>query len=75
LPPLIAQVEFDRADIPRIMGLVTAVNQTVLAFAPGVIGSLHDATGGYVIPFALAAAIQSLAAIVILLGRSMEKRG
>lgn len=75
LPPLIAQVEFDRADIPRIVGLVTAVNQTVLAFAPGVIGALHDATGGYVIPFALAAAIQSLAAIVILLGRSMEKRG
>ena len=43
LPPLIAQVEFDRADIPRIMGLITAVNQTLLAFAPGVIGALHDA--------------------------------
>jgi len=75
LPPLVAQVEFNRADIPRIMGLVTAVNQALFAFAPGVIGAVHDAFGGYVVPFAFAAAIQSLAAVVILLGRSTEKRG
>jgi MFS family permease len=76
LPPMIAQVEFGRADIPRIMSLVTAVNQAVLAFAPGIIGALHDAAGGYVLPFALAAIIQSLAAVAILLGRRvLEMRG
>jgi hypothetical protein len=69
LPPLIAQVEFDRADVPRIMSLVTAVNQALFAFAPAAIGALHDAVGGYVIPFAAAAIIQSLAAVVIMLGR------
>jgi cyanate permease len=56
------------------MGLVTAVNQALFAFAPGIIGALHDAFGGYVVPFAFAAAIPTAAAVVILLGRSVEKR-
>jgi cyanate permease len=69
LPPLIAQVEFDRADVPRIVGLVTAVNQALFAFAPAVFGALRDAVGNYDVPFAVAAVMLFLAGIVVLAGR------
>lgn len=69
LPPLIAQAEFDRADVLRVVALVTAVNQLFFAFAPGLFGTLRDITGGYALPIALAAALQIAAAVVILLGR------
>ena len=32
LPPLIAQHEFNRADVARVVGLVTSINQAVFAF-------------------------------------------
>ena len=38
LPPIIAQAEFEPADTPRVVALVTAVNQAVFAFAPFVFG-------------------------------------
>jgi hypothetical protein len=69
LPPLIAQVEFDRADVPRIMSVATGVNQAVFSFAPAVIGALHDASGTYAVPFAAAATILLMAGGVVLLGR------
>jgi MFS family permease len=65
LPPLIAQVEFDRADIPRIISLVTAVNQALFAFSPAVIGALHDYFGNYAVPFAIAASVLFMAGVVI----------
>ena len=43
LPPLIAQTEFAAGDVPRVVALVTAVNQAVFAFAPG---SLWGSQGG-----------------------------
>jgi MFS family permease len=72
LPPLIVQVEFNRADVPRVMSLVTGVNQAVFSFAPAVIGALHDASGNYAVPFALAATILLMAGIVVLLGRTSK---
>jgi MFS family permease len=66
LPPLIAQQEFARADIPRIVALVTAVNQAVFAFAPGLFGILREVTGGYAVPFLAAAAVQLVAGVVVL---------
>jgi MFS family permease len=68
LPPLIAQVEFERADVPRIISLLTAVNQAVFAFAPAVIGALHDGFGSYAVPFAVAASILFMAGVVIFAG-------
>jgi len=67
LPPLIAQAEFDPADVPRIVGLVTAVNQAAFAFAPAAFGALRDAVESYTIPFAAAAGVLLLAAAVVLL--------
>jgi MFS family permease len=69
LPPLIAQAEFHPADVPRIVGLVTALNQAAFAFAPAAFGALRDAIGSYTTPFALAAAVLLAAGGVLLLGR------
>jgi cyanate permease len=69
LPPLIAQAELDRADVLRAVALMTAVNQALFAFAPGVFGVLRDLTGSYGLPLALAAALQLAGAILILVGR------
>jgi hypothetical protein len=41
LPPLIAQREFPSDTVPRVVALVTAVNQAVFAFAPAVLGILR----------------------------------
>jgi ribosomal protein S18 acetylase RimI-like enzyme/MFS family permease len=69
LPPLIAQGEFAQADVPRVVALVTAVNQAVFAFAPAVFGLLAQVSDGYAVPFMVAAAIQVVAAFVVILGR------
>jgi cyanate permease len=73
LPPLIAQAEFGRADVARIVALVTAVNQAVFAFAPALFGALHDLFGSYGAPFACAAAMQLIAGCVILAGGSYRR--
>jgi predicted MFS family arabinose efflux permease len=69
LPPLIAQTEFAAGDVPRVVALVTAVNQAVFAFAPAVFGVLREASGAYTMPFLLAAVGQVIAGTVIVLGR------
>jgi cyanate permease len=69
LPPLIAQTEFAAGDVPRVVALVTAVNQAVFAFAPAIFGVLREASGAYTMPFLLAAVVQVIAGTVIVLGR------
>jgi hypothetical protein len=46
LPPLIAQAEFPRADVQRVVALVVAIAQATYAFAPALFGALLVATGG-----------------------------
>jgi hypothetical protein len=72
LPPIIAQAEFEPADIPRVVALVTAINQAVFAFAP--FGVLHDLTGNYAVAFSAAALFELMAAAMVLTGREMLKR-
>lgn len=69
LPPLIAQNEFERADVGTVVALMTAINQAVFAFAPAVFGSLRDATASYSVPFAMAAAAQTGAALLVFAGK------
>lgn len=69
LPPLIAQKEFAAADVPRVVALVTAVNQAVFAFAPAAFGILRGISGAYTVPFLIAAVIQVIAGAIIVLGR------
>jgi hypothetical protein len=75
LPPLIAQAEFARADVPRAIALSTAVSQATFAFAPAAFGTLREVTavagGGesLLLFFSMAAAVQLVAAAAYLLGR------
>jgi MFS family permease len=70
LPPLIAQRDFAPSDVPRVVALVTAVNQAVFAFAPAILGVLRELSGSYALPFLIAAGLQLLASMIVVLGRS-----
>jgi MFS family permease len=72
LPPLIAQAEFARAEVGRVVALVTAVNQAAFAFAPAILGLLRDLAGGGWAPIAAALAVQVAAAIVVLAARFLR---
>ncbi|MBR0641927.1 MFS transporter [Plastoroseomonas hellenica] len=72
LPPLIAQTEFARADVARVVALVTAVNQAAFAFAPAVFGALRDLAGGNTTSMLAAALVQVAAAAVVLAGRRIR---
>jgi len=70
LPPLIAQVEFGKADVQRVVPLIVAVGQGTYAFAPAAFGwlrTLSPAEGMLV--FVAAALIQAAAIALFLLGR------
>jgi MFS family permease len=45
LPPLIAQVEFAKEDVPRVVALIIAIAQATYAFAPAVFGFVRELTG------------------------------
>ena len=72
LPPLIAQREFRPADVGTVVALITAINQAVFAFAPAVFGALRDVTGAYVEVFLAGAALQAVAAGIVVLGRRIS---
>ncbi|MBI3516412.1 MAG: MFS transporter [Proteobacteria bacterium] len=69
LPPLIAQIEYERPDAGRAVALVTGITQAVSAFAPVAFGTLHDLAGGFSAPLAAAAVLQLAAAAIVLIGR------
>ncbi|MBI3516410.1 MAG: YbfB/YjiJ family MFS transporter, partial [Proteobacteria bacterium] len=69
LPPLIAQAEFERVDVGRVVALTTAINQALFALAPGLFGALLDATGSYAAPLLAAIGLQILSAAIMLRGR------
>lgn len=73
LLPLIAQRAFALADGPRIVALVTAINQLVFAFVPAILGALREVLGAYVMPFMVAVAIQLATAAVVAIGRDGGK--
>jgi predicted MFS family arabinose efflux permease len=69
LPALIVQREFVAAAFGRIIGLSTAVGQFAYAFAPAVLGFIHDTAHGYGPALGLCAALDGTAALIILRGR------
>src|SRR5262249_61786996 len=73
LPPLIAQMEFAKEDVPRVVALVVGLSQAGYAFAPaafGVIRDLAPAGSGANTVFVAAALLQVLAIAAFLSGRS-----
>jgi hypothetical protein len=74
LPPLIAQVEFAKGDVQRVVALIAATSQATYAFAPAVFGALRalaadGATAGAPLFFLAAMAVQLVAAGCYLAGR------
>jgi MFS family permease len=68
LPSLIIQREFEPASFGMLIGLSTGVSQFTYAFAPGTLGLLLDAAGGYWAPIALCVVLNLIAAAVVLRG-------
>jgi MFS family permease len=65
LPPMIAQSEFTRADVGRVVALVTAVNQATYALTPGGFGLLRDFTGSGAAVLVAAALLQAISAVIL----------
>ena len=69
LPPLIAHKEFAAGDVGRVVALITAINQTVFAFAQRTL-RLRDLQGGYTLAFGIAACVQVAASVMIVASRA-----
>jgi MFS family permease len=77
LPPLIAQMEFVKDDVPRVVSLIVAIAQAAYAFAPAAFGLIREFApavidakpGAAVLLFAAAALVQGLAMTAFLAGR------
>jgi hypothetical protein len=77
LPPLIAQVEFVGADVPRVVALIVAISQGTYAFAPVAFGMIREFTPHVAAPdsgtapalFIVAGIVQGLAICAFLAGR------
>jgi Major Facilitator Superfamily len=77
LPPLIAQVEFVKEDVPRVVPMIVAIGQGTYAFAPAAFGLIREfapqlgatAPGAAPYLFIAAAVIQGAAIAAFLLGR------
>ena len=78
LPPLIAQVEFVREDVVRVVALIVGISQGAYAFAPAAFGLIRElapqaagaASGAAPYLFAAAALAQGLAICAFLAGRT-----
>jgi len=69
-PPLIAQVEFAKEDVVRVVPLIVAIAQATYAFAPAVFGLIREASPTAIWPILIAAAlIKALAIAAFLNGR------
>lgn len=67
LPPLIAQVEFDKVDVSGVVPLIVALSQATYALAPALFGIAQTISDPAI--FVVAVAVQFLAVIAFLAGR------
>jgi MFS family permease len=82
LPPLIAQVEFVPADVPRVVALIVAIAQGAYSFAPATFGVIREfaPSAANLVPSAApnlylaAALLQGLAICALLAGRHWYAR-
>jgi MFS-type transporter involved in bile tolerance (Atg22 family) len=69
MPPLIAQVEFVKDDVSRVVALTVATGQATYSFAPAVFGVIREFSGSASAVFATAALVYAIAGGALLLGR------
>jgi MFS family permease len=80
LPPMIAQAEFSKEDVSRVVPLIVATGQATYAFAPAVFGFILEFAlrWGSALPgaapwlFLAAAFIQALAIVAFFVGRPRQ---
>ncbi|HZS84063.1 MAG TPA: MFS transporter [Stellaceae bacterium] len=65
LPPLLVQREFPASFFATVMALATAMGQVTYAFGPALL--VRDGTGGYGAALLLCAALESIAAALVLI--------
>lgn len=65
-PALIVQREFPAQAFGVVIGLANAVAQFAFAFAPALLGAVHDLWGGYPPALMLCIAVQLAAAVIVL---------
>lgn len=81
LPPLVAQVEFVKEEVIRVVALILAISQAAYAFAPAVFGLIRELTppaegasaGASPWVFIAAALFQGLAIVAMLAGRNRPR--
>jgi MFS family permease len=81
LPALIVQREFASQSFGLVIGLISMLGYTLLAFGPTLLGVARDATGGYGAALLLCIALQLTGAVVVLIrpraiagGRQVSKQ-
>ena len=68
LSPIIVRREFGVASFGTLFGAASTGIQLAAAMGPGFYGVLYDASGGYGLPLLIAAALDILAAALVVLG-------
>jgi cyanate permease len=68
LPALIVQREFAARSFGLVIGLVSMVGYTLLAFGPTLLGVARDATGGYGAALVVCIVLQVAGAMVVVVG-------
>ena len=68
LPGLILAVEWPAEQFGALVGLAVGINQLTFAFGPSLVGVVRDWAGGYPPALGVCAALQALAALLVLLG-------
>jgi MFS family permease len=69
LSPVIVRREFGAASFGAIFGITAMLTQLMSAMGPAFFGLLYDLSGSYRLPLGLAALLNIIAAIVIMIGR------
>jgi len=69
LSPVIVRREFGAASFGAIFGITAMLTQLMSAMGPAFFGLLYDLSGSYRLPLGLAALLNIVAAIVIMIGR------
>ena len=81
IPPLIAQAEFNKEEVSRVVPLIVAISQGTYAFAPAAFGFIRALTppwpsisaGAAPWIFIAAALIQTIGVVAFLMGRRQRK--
>jgi MFS family permease len=68
LPGLILAVEWPRERFSALVGLVVGINQFTFAFGPSLVGVIRDWSGGYGSSLGACAALEAVAAALVVLG-------